>query len=164
MRRYRLRARIEAEKEGRVSNLSSGFWVWGNVTSLSAGNVPITRTLSNINGQASVVFQIPFSVSPHSWPIRNTFMQSRSLVSRCAAAQTPSATHFEREYPSGEAEAGLEEIHSGIGDIDGGQITLAVEEQNRNFGGVWCGEESARVRRLWTPSLVVRSVASTSQS
>lgn len=46
----------------------------------SIGRLPVTLTLLSINGHASVMLQIPFSVSPHSWPIRRTAMLPCSLV------------------------------------------------------------------------------------
>lgn len=63
----------------------------------SCGKEPVTLTLESINGQASVMFQIPFRVSPHSWPMRRTLMRPFIRVVMWARSQMASATHLERE-------------------------------------------------------------------
>ena len=72
----------------------------------SAGRAPVTFTLDSINGHASVMFHIPFWVSPHSCPILNTPIFPLILVVKYACSQMASATHFEREYPREDAELG----------------------------------------------------------
>ncbi len=62
-----------------------------------------------------------------------------------------SATHFEREYPKGEAERGSLVIVSEIGDVVCGHITLAVEEQKMKRGGSTFGEAIARLIRFRSP-------------
>jgi hypothetical protein len=59
------------------------------LTGPDEGRQPTSSAVRTSSGHASVSFQMPCSVSPHSWPTRATVTRSP------AAWQRRSATHFD---------------------------------------------------------------------
>jgi len=67
------------------------------LTSSNAGKAPIVVALRIINEIASVLFHMPFCVSPTIWPTRRTL----AIIPVCstAALMIVSVINFDRAYP-----------------------------------------------------------------
>lgn len=132
-----------------------------NGSSPRSGSPPVTsvREALSINGHASLIFHMPCTVSPHSWPMRRTLIRSRQLElsERCISYlegtrwQICSATHLEREYPRGLAERGSTEILSETMRVEGEDETDAMEEQKSSWGFLL--EKAAKERRCLRPAI-----------
>lgn len=64
------------------------------LTSCKSGSDPVCLAVAKSRGHPSLSFQIPFTVSPHNWPIRNTTVRAPLLFARSQICDSSISGYF----------------------------------------------------------------------